>query len=105
MKKHHGKWWRIPEIANAVDLSVPAVNNALYIMQASECIERTTRRKRINGKEYPLYMMHNYEAPTLGPSWISPMPPSFTEDQIKGMRTVLGFTGNLKIKKVLKDHK
>jgi hypothetical protein len=109
MNKHAGRFFRIPDIASAVNLAVPAVNNALRAMHESGAIEKETRRKRINSKKYPVYQMKLFTPPTSSlfdhpgdaPSWMCPIPPSLTEDQIKGIRTVLGFTGDMRAKKFL----
>ncbi len=103
LQKHAGRYWRIPEIADACNLSNQAVNNALRGMSKRGSVEKEDRVKKHNGKRYPVYTMLQFHAPTCGPSWMCPAPPMLTPDQIKGIRTVLGFTGDVRIKKHLES--
>jgi hypothetical protein len=103
LTKHAGRVWRIPDVANAVNLPVPAVNNALRVMHCKGIVERDERKKRRNGKVYPVYQIKSYCAPDSGPSWLCPRLPTLSPDQIKGIRTVLGFTGSIEIKAALKE--
>lgn len=116
LSRHTGKWWRVPDIANATNLPVPAVNNALrHMVEIDGSVIRDTRRKRVNGKVFPVYQMKGFYLPDIDayteaseihaapPSWLCPVPPKLTPEQIKGIRTVLGFTGDLRAKKALED--
>jgi hypothetical protein len=112
MEKHPGKFWRIPDVANATNLPVPAVNNALRTLKEMGVVVRDERRKRRNGKRIPLYQFIAYSMPgaehftgpdSAPPSWLCPAPPVLSPEQIKGVRTMLGFTGNIEAKKALKN--
>lgn len=105
MRKHAGKWWRIPDIAQGVGEAVPTVNNALRRMTEKLEVERATRLKPRNSKKYPIFKMTIYtNMIDVSPSWLCPCPPNLTPEQIKGVRTVLGFTGDLRAKEVLKNN-
>lgn len=110
MEKRPGRFWRIPDVANATNLPVPAVNNALRTLKERGVVVRDERRKRRNGKRIPLYQFVSYSMPgaehftgpeSAPPSWLCPVPPDLTPEQIRGIRTVLGFTGNVEAKKAL----
>lgn len=110
MERHPGRFWRIPDVANATNLPVPAVNNALRTLKERGVVVRDERRKRRNGKRIPLYQFVSYSMPgaehftgpeSAPPSWLCPAPPALTPEQIRGIRTVLGFTGNAEAKKAL----
>lgn len=101
MTKHHGTFWRVPDIANAVNESVPAVNTCLRGMHERGAIDMERRRKRRNGKKIPYYKMVNYSTLEAHPHWLAPTAPVFTPEQLKGARTVLGFTGDLETKKLI----
>ena len=110
LRNHAGRFWRIPDIACSTNLPVPAVNNALRTLKERGVVVRDERRKRRNGKRIPLYQFIAYSMPgaehftgpeSAPPSWLCPAPPSLTPEQIRGVRTVLGFTGNMDAKKAI----
>lgn len=101
LHKHPGRYWRITEIADACQLPNAAVNNALRGMYLRGAVDREERKKRINGKKYPVYQIAIYRAPAEAPDWLCPRLPDFSQEQIKGLHTVLGFTGNQHVKKVV----
>lgn len=102
LRKHPGKFYRIPDIAQGANISNSAANMALHTLTERGELHVEERRKRNNGKRYPVYRFSAFGVPD-GPSWLCPQAPTFTPDQIKGLRTVLGFTGNMEIKQALSD--
>lgn len=104
LKSHRFRWWRIPDVANAVNLPVPMATVVLAdLAQHDTGVIRDTRKRKRNSKEYPVYQMRSFHAPENAPAWLCPLPPQLSPEQIKGIRTVLGFTGNMDIKKRLKE--
>ena len=101
MKAHSGAFLRITDVCAGTGLPVPAVNNALRQLYNMGVVVSEMRRKRGNGKRYPVYLYYNRQVPAGLPAWMSPPVPRFSDEQIKGARTVLGFTGNLGIKAAL----
>lgn len=112
LEKNPGRWWRIPDIAEGARLSIPATTCTMARFESMKVVMREIRRKKRNGKRVPYYVFRLYglavpdvftgpnSAP---PAWLCPMPPTLTKEQIKGVRTVLGFTGDVEIVKRLRD--
>ena len=91
---HSGEWMRIPHIAYGINQSVQAVNVALIEMHKKGLIDKDARKKRRNAKVYPVYKMTFFTMPD-GPHWFTPQAPKITKEQIRGITTVLGFTGDM----------
>lgn len=112
LEKHPSRWWRIVDVANGTNLPVPAVNNTLRMLNSKGTVLRDERKKRRNGKVFPVYQFRAYTMPgadhftdpeSAPPPWLCPIAPNLTPEQIRGIRTVLGFTGNLEAKKALQQ--
>lgn len=103
LQEHPGEFHRITEVAEATGLPIPTVNNALRRMYLHGQVVCEMRRKKVNGKRYPVYLYYHRTLAAGLPAWLMPPPPKFTPEQIKGARTVLGFTGNLGLKEALKQ--
>ena len=103
MVNHPCEWHRINSVAENLGLAIPKVNNALRYLSDMGVIWRDPdNRKPKNGKKYPTYWYSKVAIPECRPSWMLPAAPVFTDAQIKGVRTVLGFTGSREIKDSLK---
>ena len=102
LQEHSGEFHRITDVAEATGLPIPAVNNALRRMYLHGQVVCEMRRKKVNGKRYPVYLYYHRALASGMPSWLMPEAPKFTPEQIKGARLVLGFTGNLGLKEALK---
>lgn len=102
LQGHPGEFHRITEVAEATGLPIPTVNNALRRMYMHGQVVCEMRRKKVNGKRYPVYLYYHRTLAAGMPDWLMPKPPKFTQEQIKGARVVLGFTGNLGLKEALK---
>lgn len=100
-EKHPGQWWRITDVAAGAGLKIPVVTSILIMLKERGVLIREDLKWKRNGKPYPVYRIPTYAAPEAGPSWLCPIPPTLTPDQIKGIRTVLGFTGDIRAKRAL----
>lgn len=103
MQQHSGEFKRIPDVCDGTGLPVPAVNNALRSLYNAGVVVSEMRRKALNGKPYPVYLYYNRQMPTGLPHWLSPPVPDFTQEQLREVRTILGFTGNMEIKKAIEE--
>ena len=105
MKDNPSIFHRITDVCQKTGLAVPKVNNALRRLYNMGAVVSEMRRKKINGKPYPVYLYYDFQIPTGMPHWLSPPVPVFGKDQVKHMRTVLGFTGNLGLKDAINKSK
>ena len=103
MKDHPGVFHRISDVCQKTGLDVPKVNSALRRLYATGVVVSEMRSKKSNGKRYPVYLYYNFQMPTGMPHWLSLPVPVFGKDQVKHMRTVLGFTGSLGLKDALNN--
>lgn len=101
IKSHPGVFHRITDICNSTGLAVPKVNNALRRMYDQGLVVSEMRRKKSNGKRYPVYLYYSHATTSDYPSWLYPQVPKFAKSQLRELRTVLGFTGNLGLKAAL----
>lgn len=102
MQENPGVFHRITDVSAATGLAIPKVNNALRRLYMTGVVVSEMRKKKHNGKRYPVYLYYCHSVKASMPSWLCPPAPSFSKEQVMNMRTVLGFTGNLGLKEALR---